>query len=314
MSSDTPVRGIIMVNLAVVIFTLMDGVIKYVSNEFPTGQILFFRNIFSFPVLFTFMLVAGGVSVGGLSLRTARPWGHVLRGIFGCSAMFCYFLSYKLLPLSDAVALGLSGAIFLTVLSVPVLGEKVGIRRWSACIFGFVGVLVMTRPGAGVWQWAALVPLGAAVFYALAMITIRQLSSSERSTTIVFWFTLFASLAGLATIPLGEIWPDQAWTWPQGWQWGQVILIGLMGGVGQLLITFAFRMAPVSVIAPFDYMALVYAFLIGNIWFGEVPDLYLISGGAMVVMSGIYIIRRETIVARQRHKQPPLPHPPADAS
>jgi drug/metabolite transporter (DMT)-like permease len=304
---DRPVFGILLINLATVIFTAMDAVIKGVSDIFPTGQLVFFRNLFAFAPILIFMATQGGIS-----LRTKHLGGHLLRGLFGVSAMYCYFLSYKFLPLSEAIALGLSGPIFLTVLSIPFLGEKVGIRRWSACIVGFLGVLVMTRPGAGVWQSAALIPLLAAVFYALAMISIRKLTGTERSGTIVFYFTTFATLAGLLTAPLGGIWPELAWVWPSDLEfWGIVILIGLMGGCGQILITIAFRCAPVSVVAPFDYMALVYGFILGFMFFAEVPDAYLIVGGLIVVASGIYIVHRETVVARQRHRQQAIsPLPP----
>ena len=159
---DRPIFGILLINLATVIFTAMDAVIKSVSDIFPTGQLVFFRNLFAFAPILIFMM-----SQGGITLRTQHLGGHLMRGLFGVCAMYCYFLSYKLLPLSEAIALGLSGPIFLTVLSIPFLGEKVGIRRWTACIVGFLGVLVMTRPGAGVWQSAALVPLLAAMFLAL---------------------------------------------------------------------------------------------------------------------------------------------------
>lgn len=306
---DRPVFGILLINVATIIFTAMDAVIKSVSDIFPTGQLVFFRNLFAFAPILIFMATQGGIT-----LRTRHLGGHLMRGLFGVSAMYCYFLSYKLLPLSEAIALGLSGPIFLTILSIPFLGEKVGIRRWSACIVGFLGVLVMTRPGAGVWQSAALIPLLAAVFYALAMISIRKLTGTERSGTIVFYFTVFATLAGLVTAPLGGIWPELAWVWPSDWQfWGIVVLIGLMGGIGQILITIAFRCAPVSVVAPFDYMALVYGFILGFLFFAEVPDAYLIVGGLVVVMSGIYIVHRETVVARQRHKAQPAPALPPDA-
>ena len=306
---DRPVFGILLINAATVIFTAMDAVIKSVSQVFPTGELVFFRNLFAFAPIIIFMMTQGG-----LTLRTRHLGGHLLRGLFGVSAMYCYFLSYKLLPLSDAIALGLSGPIFLTVLSIPFLGEKVGIRRWSACIVGFIGVLIMTRPGAGVWDMAALVPLLAAVFYALAMISIRKLTGTEQSGTIVFYFTLFATFAGLSTAPLGGIWPELAWVWPSDLEfWGIVVLIGLMGGCGQILITIAFRCAPVSVVAPFDYMALVYGFILGFVFFREVPDYYLIVGGLVVVASGIYIVHRETVVARQRRQaqpEPALPLPP----
>jgi drug/metabolite transporter (DMT)-like permease len=302
---DRPIFGIVLINLAVVVFTSMDAVIKGVSETFPTGELVFFRNLFAFGPILGFMMWQGRID-----LRTRHLVGHLLRGLFGVSAMYCYFLSYKLLPLSDAIALGLSGPIFLTILSIPFLGERVGVRRWSACIVGFIGVLIMTRPGAGVWQPEALVPLLAAVFYALAMISIRKLTATEGSGSIVFYFTLFATLAGLATAPLGAVDPDLAWVWPSSWEWLIVLAIGLMGGCGQILITIAFRCAPVSVVAPFDYMALVYGFILAFIFFREIPDWYLIVGGATVVASGIYIVHRETIIARERRRrqaESPLP-------
>lgn len=305
---DRPIFGIVLINLAVIVFTSMDAIIKAVSDTFPTGQIVFFRNLFAFGPILAFMLWQGNVT-----FRTRHALGHLARGLFGVSAMYCYFLSYKLLPLSDAIALGLSGPIFLTVLSIPFLGERVGIRRWSACIVGFIGVLVMTRPGAGVWQAAALVPLLGAVFYALAMISIRKLTATEGSGTIVFYFTLFATLAGLATAPLGWVDPALAWAWPARGDWLIVLAIGLMGGCGQILITIAFRCAPVSVVAPFDYMALVYGFILGFMFFAEVPDAYLIIGGVIVVASGIYIVHRETVVARERRRQQAASPLPVDA-
>ncbi|MEZ5830692.1 MAG: DMT family transporter [Dongiaceae bacterium] len=310
---DRPIFGIALINLAVVVFTGMDAVIKGVSETFPTGELVFFRNLFAFVPIVFFMKWEGK-----LVLRTHHVAGHMMRGLFGVAAMYCYFLSYKLLPLSDAIALGLSGPIFLTILSIPFLGEQVGIRRWSACIVGFVGVLIMTRPnmligGAGVWDAAAMVPLLAAVFYALAMISIRRLTGTEGSGTIVFYFTVFATLAGLATAPLGAIDPELAWVWPSSTEWLIVVTIGLMGGCGQILLTIAYRNAPVSLVAPFDYMALVYGFILGFVFFAELPDAYLIIGGATVVASGIYIVHRETVVARERRRQQPVPPLPSDA-
>lgn len=306
-TADRPIQAILLMNLAVLIFTAMDGVIKSVSDIFPTGELVFARNLFAFLPLLGFMLVVER----RINLRTARPWGHVWRGAMGVSAMFSFFLSYKLLPLSDAIALGLSGPIFLTVLSVPLLGEKVGWRRWSAVSVGFIGVLVMTRPGSGVFEMAALVPLLGAVFYALAMISIRRLAQTEPPTTIVFYFTLFAVLASFITLPLGSIDPDLAWKWPAGpGELGLLALIGVMGGCAQIALTIAFRRGSVSLVAPFDYMALVYGFLIGFFLFDETPDAYLIIGGVIVVGSGIYIIHRETMLARQRRRAatvPPLP-------
>ncbi len=307
-SGDRPFLAILLINFAILAFTVMDGIIKSVSDYFPTGQILFCRNLFAFvPILaFAFLFERGIV------LKTARPWGHVWRGLFGVMAMFGYFLSYKLLPLSAAIALGLSGPIFLTAFSVPLLGEQVGWRRWSAVIVGFIGVIVMMRPGIGVFDPAALVPLVAAVFYALAMISIRRLTASEKPMTIVFYFTLFATAMGALTLPFGFLDPSQAWQDPRDLADAAILVtIGLIGGCGQILITIAFKRAAVSLIAPFEYMALVYGFAIGFFWFGEDLDRYLMLGGAIVVASGLYIIHRETLRARQRRaaarNAPPLP-------
>lgn len=296
-------------NLAVLIFTAMDGLIKLVSDAYgyPTGELIFVRNLFAFIPLIGYMLVVEK----RLRLAISQPWGHVWRGVFGVSAMYCYFLSYQLLPLSDAIALGLSSPIFLTMLSVPFLGERVGWRRWSAVFIGFIGVMIMTRPGSGVFDPAALVPLLAAFFYALAMMSIRKMSAQESPTTIVFYFTVFAMLASLITLPLGHVDPDLAWRMPTQWsEFSLLLLIGIMGGAAQIALTTAFRRASVSIVAPFEYMALVYGFLIGFLIFDESPDRYLIAGGIIVVASGVYIIHRETLLARQRRRQATMPSLP----
>ena len=303
------VLGIVFANCAVFTFTVMDAVIKSVAHTFPTGEIIFFRNLFGFIPLIVFAYWRHG----GVPLKTSRPWGHILRGVFGVSAMFCFFLSYKLMPLSDAIALGLSGPIFITVLSVPVLGEHVGWRRWSAVIVGFVGVLVMTRPGSTLFDITALVPLAAAVLYAVAMLSIRKLGETEPSTTIVFHFTAFATLASLLTIPWGMVDPKQAWVLPPRWtEFGILIVIGTLGGVAQIVMTMAYQRVRAATAASFDYTALIYGFLLGAIFFHERPDIFLITGGGIVVLAGIYIIHRETVVARQQHREPPIPPLPTN--
>jgi drug/metabolite transporter (DMT)-like permease len=289
-------------NGAVALFVVMDAIIKHVSSALPTGEIMFFRNTFAFLPILLFM-----ARRGGLSLRTRDPLGHVLRGLFGVGAIYCYFLSYKLLPLSEAIALGLSIPIFLTLLSIPLLGEQVGARRWAACIIGFVGVLAMTRPETmltDAWRAATLLPVAGALFYALAMISVRRLTATERSGAIVFYFTLIATVAALATAPLGALWPELAWSWPSPAHWPYAIAIGLVGGTAQILLTVAYRHAPASLIAPFEYMALIYGFLLGFVFFAERPDRWLMLGGALVVGSGLYILHREARRARRSDGPP----------
>jgi drug/metabolite transporter (DMT)-like permease len=266
----------------------MDALIKYASEDYPTGQIIFFRNLFAFVPVFYFLRQAGGLS----ALRTRRPRDHILRGIVGVTAMGLVFTAFKLLPLGEAVALSLSGPIFLTALSVPLLGEKVGLRRWSAVIAGFIGVLIMTRPGAGLFNPAALFALGGAVFYALAMISVRWLSATEPAATTVFYFTLFATAAGALTLPFQWQTPDLG---------GFCLLagIGLIGGVAQMSMTQAFRLAPASIVAPFAYLALVFAGTIGYLVWREVPDAFVLVGSAVVIGSGLYILHRETVRGRR---------------
>jgi len=301
--------GILFANGAVFTFTVMDAVIKGVSTEFPTGELIFFRNLFAFIPLLLFAWLRDGK----LTLRTRNPWGHVLRGGFGVTSMYCFFFSYLKLPLSDAIALGLSGPIFITVLSVLLLGEKVGWRRWSAVLAGFVGVIIMTRPGPGLFDVNAFWPLAAAILYALAMISIRRLGASESSSTIVFYFTAFSVLASLVTIPFGWIDSQYAWVMPASLgQLGRVFAIGILGGCAQIFLTKAYQRARASVVAPFDYTALVYGFLLGWFFFEEVPDAFLIVGGIVVVLSGVYIIHRETVVARVQRRLPPAPPLPTN--
>ncbi|HVT53014.1 MAG TPA: DMT family transporter [Dongiaceae bacterium] len=306
---DTTVAGIVYANMSVLTFTLMDAIIKDTSRQFPTGEIIFFRNLFAFIPLLLYVWLRGE----RLNLRTRNAWGHVMRGAFGVTSMFFLFFSYQVLPLSDAIALGLSGPIFVTVLSVPILGEQVGWRRWSAVITGFIGVVIMTRPGPGVFDIDAAWPLLGAVFYAFAMISIRRLGSSEPSSTIVFYFSAFSVLASLITIPFALFDPGFRWVMPQHfWSCVELFAVGLLGGSAQILLTKAYQRARASVVSPFDYTALVYGFILAWVFYNEVPDAFLIVGGLFVVASGVYIIHRETVVARAQHRAPPVPPLPTN--
>lgn len=294
------VRGIALMVVSVLLFSSMDVLIKWVSAEVDTLQVLFFRNLFALVPVAFFIARSGGLA----SLRIRHPMGHVWRGLAGVGSMFCFFQALALLPLGDAVALGQSGPIFLTALSVPLLAEKVGVRRWTAVIVGFGGVIVMTRPGAGVFDPAALYAIGGALLYALAMIMVRKLNRTETPASIVFWFTMIALLVSVVGLPF--VWRTPSWPGLLG-----LIGIGLLGGFAQMAMTFAFRLAPVAVIAPFEYLGLVYAMTFGFIIWNEVPDAWLLVGAGIVAASGLYILRRETTLGRRPATAVPAPetHP-----
>jgi drug/metabolite transporter (DMT)-like permease len=274
--------------LAAFLFSCMDAVVKLATVRHPTGQIVFFRNVVALLPLYFFVRQAGGLAI----LRTQRLGQHILRSLAGIASMVLGFLAFAYMPLADAVAIGLSGPIFLTALSVPLLGEHVGWRRWGAVFVGFIGILVITRPGSGVFGLAALLPLGGALFYAFAMVQIRKLSSSEPAANIVFYFTISAIVLSAVSLP---------WQWvaPTPLSLVYLVGIGLVGGFAQMAMTHAFRLAPVAVVAPFDYTALVFATGFGYAIWGQIPDRFVWAGAAIVIASGLYILHRETVRRRQ---------------
>jgi len=280
--------GIAWFQVAILCFAVMDAAIKYLTADFGTWQIMFFRGFFSLIPIAVLVARSGGVG----TLRSRRPLSHVGRALVGIAAAFCFFYAYSLMPLADAYAIGFAGPLFMTALSVPVLGEKVGWRRWLAVLVGFTGVLVMLRPGQGVLSLEALVPLAAAAFYALTMLYVRILARTESNAAITFYFVVtMSAVAAIAMIP--------EWRTPQGWQWPLLIMVGVIGGVAQIAFTQAFRLTSPSLLAPFEYTAMIWAVLFGFVLFGDIPDKAIWIGGGIVVAAGLYIIHRETLLHRQ---------------
>lgn len=290
-------RGIGLMVLAVLLFSTMDMLVKLAAERFPINEILFARNFFAFGPVLWVVARSGGVA----AIRTRNYRGHIVRSLTGMAAMTFFFASYRALPLGEAVALGSAGTIFMTALSVPLLGERVGLRRWSAVGVGFLGVLIMTRPGFAVFDPGALLALGGAVSYAIAMIAIRKLGRSETNLGIVFHFTLILTVISGLTLPFSFVMPRLV-------DLPLLVSIGLIGGCAQFAMTAAFRMAPIGLIAPFDYLALVFATGFGFLIWGDVPDIFLVAGAATVVASGLYILHREILLGRARPAAPE-PHP-----
>jgi len=275
-------RGIVLMLLSVLLFACMDVVVKWLGATYPTLQIVFFRSLFAFIPLSLFIFRGIGLA----ALRTRRPIQHVVRSLVGLMAMTSFFYAYSQMPLANAVAIGFAAPIFITALSVPLLGEKVGPRRWIAVLVGFIGVLVIVRPDAGVFHAAAPVALAGTVFYALAMIFVRRLGRTETSTAIVFYFTLCCTLVSGVFMPF-------VWVSPDAEGWALLILVGLLGGLAQMAMTNAVRLADISVVAPFDYTALLWTALFGFLIWSEVPGLSVWLGAVIVVASGVYILYRE---------------------
>lgn len=280
--AQATLRGIVLMLVSVILFASMDAVVKWLGATYPVLQIVFFRSLFAFIPLSLFLFRGIGLA----ALRTQRPLQHAARSLIGLMAMTSFFYAYSQMPLANAVAIGFAAPMFMTALSVPLLGEKVGPRRWIAVLVGFAGVLVIVRPDAGVFHAAAAAALAGTVFYALAMIFVRRLGRTETSTSIVFYFSLTSTVVSGAFMPFLWVAPDAA-------GWALLITVGLIGGLAQMALTNALRLAELSVVAPFDYTALLWTAGLGFLIWNEVPGVQIWLGAAIVIASGIYILYRE---------------------
>ncbi|MDJ0931217.1 DMT family transporter [Breoghania sp.] len=288
--------GISLKVLSTITFTLMSAIIKLIIDEIPTGEVVFARNFLGMIPVFVMMAAQGQLPV---AIKTRRPLGHFLRAIIGVTAMSLNFAALAFIPLPDATAIGYAAPLLTVVMAVFILKEIVGVYRWSAVGVGFVGVVIILAPNLGSSQLdqetaiGASLALTATLFMAGAAIIVRKLITSERSATIVLWFSASSSVLALTTIPLEAIWPSQTWVMPEGWQWGMIVATGLLGGLGQILMTTSYRFADASTIAPFDYTTIIWATALGWVMFDEVPGPTVIAGAAVVIAAGLFVLYRE---------------------
>ena len=294
---DNARLGILLIVASSISFALMNAVVKLVSGHLGPVEIGFFRQLFSMIPVVSMVIHQGGPSM----LRTQRPFGHLFRGLIGNSAMIIFFLSVAKLPLADANALSFASPLFITALSMPLLGEAVGKHRWSAVVVGFAGVMVMTNPGGNWFSGNAGVGAGmgvlAAFMSALMTITIRQLNKTEPPVRIVFYFATIGTIffGGLLTI---------FWVTPTLPELGGLMVVGLIGGLSQLLMTYAYRHAPASTLAPFGYVSILWSTALGYLIWSDLPGPRILVGAAIVITSGLYIIYRETRQRAQVIAQP----------
>lgn len=267
-------------------FAFQDSGIKWLSAEIAVLQILFLRSLFGIGFLTTSTIISGEK----ISLRSQRPWLLLTRTAINILSWLMFFSGLKYLPLATAVALFFSFPLFLAITSVPLLGEKVGIRRILAIIVGFIGVLFITNPVAGI-EWPMLLMLGAAFGWALVANATRILGETENTSTI-----LFHTLLGFAI----TMFLPQFWIW-QAIDWNTLLLIAAVaffGVIAQFCLTKAYAIASPSLIAPFEYTALIWSAIIGYLIWGDLPDIYATIGAGLIVASGLYIIHRETVLSR----------------
>jgi drug/metabolite transporter (DMT)-like permease len=281
-------RGIALMVCAITLFGFMDATVKYLARDYAVPQIVWAR--FTFHLIIFIAVFAPSGSVVGL-FRSTRPGLQLLRSIFLLSATLMFFTALSYLPLAEAISIGFVSPLVVTALAIPLLKERVGIRRWSAILVGFAGVLIVIRPGSGIFHWAAVLPLGMAVCYAFYQILTRIASRTEDARTSQLWAPSIGVLVLSAIMP----W---FWTAPTLAGWMLMAFAGLCGGVGHFLLIKAYEVAPASVLSPFVYTQLIWMIALGYLLFGDLPAAATLVGGALVIGSGLYIFRREAALAR----------------
>jgi len=302
MTPQRPLRGITLKICSVIVFIAMSALIKSTADRIPPGEAVFFRSFFAMPVIVAWLALRGELRTG---FGTANPLGHVWRGVMGTLAMGLGFAGLGYLPLPDVTAIGYAAPLLTVIFAAMFLGEEVRAFRISAVALGMAGVMIVLWPRLSLTGRAelgtaealgAMLVLGGAVFAALAQVFVRKLVQTERTPAIVFWFSMTATLLSLLTLPYG-------WALPTASEAALLVLAGLMGGVGQILLTSSYREADASVIAPFDYASMLFALVIGYTVFGEVPTLTMLAGAALVITAGILIIWRERQLGLERARQ-----------
>lgn len=290
--------GIMLALGAMFLLSLMDLQAKYLSQSLPVIQIAWARYFFHF----AFMAVIFWPRRGSSLLRTSRPGLQWIRSLLLVLCTIAFFTAIQYMPLADAVAISFISPLLVTALSVPLLGEAVGRRRWTAVAIGFIGAMIIVRPGLGVMHWAVWLLLLMALGYALYQITTRMLSSTDDPITTLFFSGLVGAAAMTLVVPF--FWRNPAT--PE--QWLMLASLGLMGAIGHYALIKSFEFAPVAVLAPLSYTALLWNTWFGYLTFGDLPDRWTVGGAAILIATGIYIIYREGVrgsaVAAARETKP----------
>jgi drug/metabolite transporter (DMT)-like permease len=297
-----PLTGIFFKILSVALFIAMATCIKSVADHVPPGETVFFRSFFAIPVILIWLASKGELMHG---LKTGNPMGHLWRGLIGTSAMGLGFTALGLLPLPEVTAIGYAAPVLTVIFAAMFLGEKIRLLRLSAVVLGLIGVVVIVSPRLTVLSVetadqmqtiGAVLMLMGAVLAALAQVFVRKLVNTERTAPIVFYFSITASLLSLLTFYFG-------WVMPTPREAVLLVLAGILGGLGQILLTTSYRFAETSVIAPFEYTSMLLALMIGYWVFEEIPTMTTLMGASLVITAGLIIIYRERQLGLKRARQ-----------
>ena len=277
--------GILLILVSGILFAGLDTGAKHLTALYPVLQVAWGRYLFQLVLL---PFIVGRVRPRNM-LRTRRPVLQVVRALLLMGATLTFFIAISYIPIADAAAIGAVSPLMVTALAIPLLGEKVGMRRWTAVVIGLIGALIIIRPGFGSAHWATVLPLATALCYGLYQIVTRILAASDPPVTTF----LYTAIVGIVLLSVAA---------PAVWQpmgaadWVLMIIVGMLGGAGHYCIIQAMRRAQASVLAPFGFIQLIWVTLAGYLAFGDFPDIYTVIGATIVVSSSIYVFYRESVV------------------
>lgn len=286
--TDRILRAILAIIGSVLCFSVLNAISKTLSQSFPVIEVIWGRYFFAFAVMMVLFLPRSGRAL----FRWHNVPSQVIRGLLLFFSSFLYFHGLVHLPLASAASISLTSPLVVTALSSKFLGEPVGARRWAACCVGFAGALIVVRPGFGGFQWASLLIVASTICSSLYQLYSRRYGQTERPDASATMATIVGTVAAAPLLPFEWVTPTL------GWHWALFVGLGVMAAVGHYLLTIAYSQAPAAVVAPFNYVQLIGAAILGYLVFGDMPDFWTWVGAGVIVCSGLYLGH----VERQRHK------------
>ena len=281
--NNQQLMGIFLMIIAMFCLSVNDVNVKWLSKDYPVWEIVFFRA-FSGLIISFCLIIKFGIN----SIKTKKPIAHIIRATSAVGCVVFYFFGLKFLMLSENNALAHSGPIIATVLAVPILGEKLGIKRLLAVIFGFVGVLIIVQPGTSLFKIESFLPITSAIFMAFSYISLRFIMKTDSSISIIFYYSLALFITSIIFFPHNFLFPSLIDLIP-------LFSLGIMGSLGHYFMSQAAKRAETAVITPFEYSAFLWVIILGYLFLNEIPTSTILAGGLIIVTSGIYIIYREKL-------------------
>jgi S-adenosylmethionine uptake transporter len=290
----SPMFGVLFLLLGLVLFNIADAAAKLMTYHVSIPQVVWSLCIWM--ILLSWFMVPGRRVLS--LVRTAHPWLQIARGGLELGAGLLFVTALRYLPFADVIAIGFVAPFFVTALAAVVLKESVGSGKWVACAFGFLGTLIILRPGFEAFQWASLLPVGAAVAYSFYAIITRLLAPREPATTMLFYVGITGAVALMVPLPF-------VWVAPAPIEWLGLAVVGLFGAAGHLVTIRAYSLAPASLLQPIHYLEIVGAAALGLVIFSDFPDVWTWVGAAVIIVSGVIFYGREARRSKSAGTTPP---------